>query len=179
MVSVGATACDQHGSRVQDKAELFFSLFDLFLRQLALRELMNTADNATGMATGVTNGFGTQPNPRDRAIRPNDSAFEILQRFSIDYALRGFLNVLALIGMDPFQPGPRIFVKWYGANINIVQTLDRAAPDRFIGTINEKNFAEIRIVEQEDLPQKVRDLAESFAGLKLRSLKIVQGLIES
>jgi hypothetical protein len=60
------------------KAELFFRLFDLLLRQLALRELMNTADNATGMATGVTNGFGTQPNPRDRAIRPNDSAFEIL-----------------------------------------------------------------------------------------------------
>ncbi len=65
---------------------------------------MSSADDSIGVALGVNNGIGSHSNPGDRAVRPNDSAFEIVEWFSIHQPLHGFLNLLAIIRMHTFQP---------------------------------------------------------------------------
>src|SRR6202035_846012 len=103
---------------------------------------MSRANNSIRMALGVRNGIGSQSYPGDGAVGPDDSAFEIVDWFSIPQPLHGFLSLLTIIWMHDFQRGP-----W-----GCVEALSCAAPDRFVCTIDEQNLAAICIADREDVP---------------------------
>src|SRR4029077_19527276 len=132
----------RHFLSLDQSSTLLFQLFgypallpltrsESLFRQLAFRELMSSAYDSIGIALKVNDAIASQPNPGDRAVRPNNSAFEIVEWFSIHQLLDGFLDLLAIVRMHTFQPCPRL----------CEEAFDCPAPNRFVGTIDEQNLA--------------------------------------